>query len=163
MRWNDKGESIEVYIKNAEHYLAIGDSTIHLYNAPAYDSPLWKNVISIKPGSSYRFTIPVELYVEASDKSGLKFQWIWKIEPSSSNGHPSFEPDFQAIYDLCRLIPVGASGSLAEVFEGIKTFCQEEAKEASDRALRYYGMSLFVSNLQANNASSTSFTSPPAI
>ena len=78
-------------IKNAQHYLAVGQTEIYL-DSDQGEYP-WEFCTHCKPGGSHRLEIATDVWFYADHPCGLSFLWNFDIEPRSANGKGHYEID----------------------------------------------------------------------
>lgn len=71
-------------VRNAEHYLAIGQTEIYLDSSDG-DLP-WHLAVDCCAGGSYRLNGPSSARVTAAHESGLSFSWSFDFEGREANG-----------------------------------------------------------------------------
>lgn len=71
-------------VRNAEHYLAIGQTDIYL-DSNDDDLP-WHLAVDCGAGGSYRLNGPSSARVTAAHESGLSFRWHFDFEGREANG-----------------------------------------------------------------------------
>lgn len=82
------------YVKNAGHYLAIGEKEIYLFGDQ--EKP-WEIATSCEGGSSHRMDIATSVNFRGPHPCGLTFRWSWDLEPRSANGSGSYQVDTAGI------------------------------------------------------------------
>lgn len=120
VKWQDA-------VKNAEHYLAIGEKDIHLFGET--DFP-WEFATEVEPGCGYRYNIPTGLSFTGVHPCGLKFRWSLELEKKGSNGASGFQIDIERL----RGVAVKVSDKVRSQME---THFRETAKAVRAQADEY--------------------------
>lgn len=94
--------SYEKAVKLADHYKAIGQAEIYLFENGKRP---WEHVISCEAGGSHRLEIATDVNFRAKDPSGLVFRWSFDIEERSANGSGSYKVRTAEIQRICKLLP----------------------------------------------------------
>lgn len=103
------GLTYEKALKNAAHYIAIGENEIYLQDEPFP----WIAASDIEEGSGRRFNGPTGFYVIAVVE-GLKFKWNVDFEGRDANGRGVSVFDRGRLRDVAGMLPPRVRKKLAE-------------------------------------------------
>lgn len=101
---NEYGQAI----KNAEHYIAIEQTNVHLLNTDDLSLLPWDYVTSVNAGATMRLGIPTNIYLEAKHPCGLTFSWSVNLEKNDANGTGTNKLDGKIFCDLASKLPKNA-------------------------------------------------------
>lgn len=93
----------ESAVKNAEHLLALGQTTVYLRD----DNPPWSRAVRVEAGSSYRFAGPTSCYVIA-EEAGLELKWSVDFEGRDANGRGVSLFDRERLREVALKLPPSA-------------------------------------------------------
>ena len=124
-------------VKNAEHYLAIGQTSIYL-SGRGEDRP-WEFVKTCEPGCSHRMEISTGISFEAIHPSGIKFSWSVDIEPREASGKGAYYIDVEGLHRIMQKVPVGAMAGLSKYLMDCAVAVEKKADEYQQEAQRQYG------------------------
>lgn len=101
-------------IKNAEHLIALGETTIYLYGPDGEEGFPWDKVVRVEASNSYRLSGPSAACMVAED-AGLAFRLDIEFEGRDANGRgiSLFERD--RLREVMLRLPVAARKSFASM------------------------------------------------
>lgn len=102
-------------VKNAEHYLAIGQDDIYL-DANDPDLP-WHLAVDVGAGGSYRLNGPSSARVTAAHESGLSFRWHFDFEGREASGTGVSQFDSAVMLGNAAKMPVAVREKFAEFLD----------------------------------------------
>ena len=105
----------EQALENAEHLVALGETTIYLYRDRAGDFP-YDKVTRVESGSTHRLSGPSSCYLFAED-AGLTFKLSVDFERPDANGRGVSLFDRDRLRALMLKLPDAARRSFAELLE----------------------------------------------
>lgn len=132
---------------NAEHFRAIGETTIHLGSTT--DAP-WEAVIRVEPWGTHRLDITTGVRFMA-ELEGLTYTWSFDIETRDANGASEYRIDAMRVSEtLARL-----SGGPREQFLDYLRDCADRVSTRADEFLklaqRQYGDAAILSRLASSS------------
>lgn len=102
----------------AEHYVAIGQTEIYLYDRDEeIPSELWALVYSAEEGGSWRLNGPAGVRFHANHPSGLTFKWTVDFESPDANGSGVSQFDREKLRDVIMKLPADGVKSFARMLE----------------------------------------------
>lgn len=123
------------YVKQADHYQAIGETRIHLYGDA--EKP-WQYATGCEPGGSHRLDISTSVRFTAA-KNGLEFSWSYDIEPSSANGKGDYHIDIEGIQRVLAKLPMKTATDFVNYLKSCADAVEKRADEYQESAKRQYG------------------------
>lgn len=100
-------------IPQAEHYLAIGETEIHL-DSKDDDLP-WGSVTGVTTGGTYRLNGPSSVRVTAAHESGLSFSWFIDFEGPDANGTGVNQFCSETMLGAASKMPAGAREQFSDL------------------------------------------------
>ena len=125
-------------LANVDALKAIGQTRIFLYRSDE-TAGLWPHVVSVRPGGSHRLDVPTSVRFTADHPSGLRFEWIFDIEPSSANGTDSYQIDVPGCRGVIAKLPAHARRLFRDYLAecAVKVAARgDEFQDAADRQHR---------------------------
>lgn len=103
-------------VANAEHFIAIGETTIWLRDEDASDVP-WHLASVVEEGALHRLSGPASAAVIADHESGLRFRWSFDFETRDANGSGQHLFDFDRMVGAALRMPHAARVQFAELLK----------------------------------------------
>jgi hypothetical protein len=130
------------YVKQAEHYRAIGETKIYLGGDG--EKP-WQYAISCEPGGTHRIDIATDVRFTA-EHAGLVFSWSFNIEPHSANGKGGYHIDVEAIQRVLAKLPMDVATNFVTYLKSCADAVEKKADEYQAEAQRQYGTAVALRN-----------------
>lgn len=120
-------------VKLAEHYKAIGETDIYLYDFDNRENVIqfpWEFATDVEASGSYRLNGPCGVRFSGLHPCGLKFRWTIDFEERSANGSGINQFDVERLRAVMDLLPEEARKKFAkfmktEVLSGVKKITEE--------------------------------------
>lgn len=143
-------------VKNARHYLAIGQNRIDLGDGCVTSFYPWGLVTDCEPGGIHRLDISTDIHFVAKHKSGLEFHWSLDIEPEAPNGSGSYHIDVDSVRQIIPLLPVHAVEKLRAYFAAYAKAVREWGDEYKRIAEQQFSTADALEKLEVMSAPSGS-------
>lgn len=89
----------------AEHYLAIGQDLVYLFDRSTSQDRPWDYMTEIKPGNSVRWDIRTNIDILAAHPCGVTFEWSVDIDRQNDDLSNTFEIDWNGLLWLLEHLP----------------------------------------------------------
>jgi hypothetical protein len=123
----------------AEHYKALGETSIWLSEYDGCVEFPWGYVSSCEPGSTHRLEISTSISFQAIAPSGLVYHWSFDIEPRSANRTGSYRIATEEISRIMKLIPESPKKSLRSYITECAKAVRAKGDEWNTIAKEQYG------------------------